>query len=556
VFHPASDRVLHYGELVSKAAEQPVPKEPVLKSPEQFRLIGTSIPRLDTPAKVSGKAEFGMDVRLPGMLTAAVARCPTFGGHLIDFDSTGAQAVSGVRSVLRIRSGVAVVADSFWAALRGREALRIHWEDGPKAPLASADIAREYASAARKRGAVARSEGDTAAALAGAAKRIEAVYRVPFLAHSPMEPMNCTADVSGDRCVIWAPTQCQTGAKATAVEITGLPTETVEVHTTFLGGGFGRRFEQDFVAEAVEVSKEMGLPVKVGWSREDDIRHDFYRPATHNVLSAGLDGRGRPVAWTNRIVGPSILQRTSPDSIRDGIDRFSIQGADNLRYSVPNIRVEYVMKDLGVPVGFWRSLGYSQNVFVTECFLDEIAVAGGNDPYELRIDLLDRSPRLRAVLETAAEAAGWNTRTRRGMHRGIAAHAAAGSYVAQVAEVSVAKGGRVTVHKVVCAVDCGIVINPDIVEAQMHSGIVFGLTAALHGEITVKDGQVVQSNIHDYPLLRMDEMPEIDVHIVSNGRAPGGVGELATPPIAPAVANAVFAATGRPVRELPIRVTS
>ena len=554
VVHRASGRQLSYGALADKAAVLPVPKSVVLKEPSEFRLIGTPVSRVDTPAKVAGKAVFGQDVRLPGMLTALVLRCPVFGGRLAGFDAAAARAIPGVRAVFAIESGVAVVADGFWSAKTGRDALRARWDEGANAALSSAVIERRFEEAARRPGAVARNVGNAGAAEASSTRRLNAIYEVPFLAHACMEPMNCTADVRLDRCDVWVPTQAQTGAQRTAAAITGLPEGQVMIHTTFLGGGFGRRSEQDFVSEAVQISKTVRAPVKLLWTREDDMQHDFYRPATYNLLSAGIGGRGALLSWRHHIVGPSIFARVFPKSIKNGIDPTSVEGAANLPYAVPNIHVTYVLDDPGVPVGFWRSVGSSQNTFVTECFLDEVAHATGKDPYQMRRALLKKHPRHLAVLDLAARQADWGRPLPPGRHHGIAVAGSFGSYVAEVAEVSISAHGGVRVHRVVCAVDCGMVVNPDTVKAQMESGIVYGLSAALADEITIKDGRVQQSNFDDYPVLRMDSMPEIEVHIVRSAEPPGGIGEPGTPPIAPAVANAVFAATGRPIRRLPIRI--
>lgn len=553
VIHLASGRRLGYGDLAAAAAELPLPQQVFLKDPKAFTLIGRPVPRLDTPQKVNGSARFGLDVRIPGMLTAVVVRCPVFGGKAAAFDEKPAKAIEGVRHVLRIDSGIAVVADGFWAADRGAKALRVRWDEGPNAALSSAEIRRQFVALAQKPGAVARNTGDATQALAGAARTIEAVYEVPFLAHAAMEPMNCTVHVRPDGCDVWAPTQAQGRAQQTVAKLTGLAPETINIHTTFLGGGFGRRFEQDFVAEAAQIGKALGVPVKVVWTREDDTRHDFYRPATYNVLTAALDDKGLPLAWRHRIVGPSIMSRVFPDMVKNGIDRTSVEGAANLPYAIPNLRVEYAMHNTAVPVGFWRSVGSSQNGFITECFLDELAAAGGKDPFQLRRELLRNAPRHKAVLELAADKAGWGKPLPRGWYRGIAVHESFTSYVAQVAHVSVSKQGEVQVHRVVCAVDCGPVVNPDTVRAQMESAIVYGLTAALKGEITVRDGRVQQSNFNDYPLLRIDEMPRVEVYIRPGADHPGGVGEPGTPPIAPAVVNAVFAATGKRIRRLPIR---
>ncbi|MBS1246353.1 MAG: aerobic-type carbon monoxide dehydrogenase, large subunit CoxL/CutL-like protein [Proteobacteria bacterium] len=553
VLHKTSQRKARYGELAAKAATLPVPTEVFLKEPGEFKLIGKSTPRLDTPLKVNGSAVFGMDVKLPGLLTAVVARCPVFGGKPKKFDATKAKSVPGVRQVLSIHSGIAVVADSFWAAKLGRDALVVEWDEGATAKLDSAAIRQQLEQALKKKGVNARNIGDAAKALKAAAKRIEAVYEAPYLAHACMEPMNCTVVVKKDSCDLWVPTQNQSGTQFVAAQITGLPPEKVKVHTTFLGGGFGRRSEQDFVAEAVQLAMATGAPVKLMWTREDDMHHDYYRPATLNRLSAALDKDGMPLAWRHDIAGGSIFSRVFPASIKNGIDNTSVEGAANLPYAIPNLQVTWVMENGVVPLGFWRSVGSSQNAYITECFLDEVAAAAGKDPYEFRRALLAKHPRHLGVLELAAQKAGWGTPLPAGRTRGIAVAEAFGSYCAQVAEVSVERG-QVRVLRVVCAIDCGMVVNPDTVVAQMESGIVYGLTAALKGEITIKNGRVEQGNFNDYPLLRLDEMPEIEVHIVKSAEHPGGVGEPGTPPIAPAVANAVFAATGKPVRKLPIRV--
>jgi len=552
VHHRPTGRRLTYGELADRAAALPVPQNPRLKTPDQFRLIGKRVPRLDTLDKVTGRAVYGIDVRVPGMLVATVERCPVFGGTVAGFDATRALAEPGVRRVIKIGSGVAVVADSYWAARRGRGALAVRWDEGPSARLDSALIARTCAELAQQPGAVARRHGNAARALREAPRVLEAVYEAPFLAHATMEPMNCTAHVRPDGCDVWVPTQNQTRTQQEAMRITGLPRERVRVHTTFLGGGFGRRSEVDVVTDAVEISKAVGAPVKVIWSREDDIRHDYYRPATYNVLRAALDAHGRPMAWSHRIVGPGLLiQRGMVPP--HAVDRTMVEGAANLPYGIPNLQVEFRHRDFGVPVGFWRSVGASQNAFVTESFIDELAHAAGRDPYEYRRALLGRASRHRGVLQLAATKAGWATPPPPGRHRGIAVAFSYGSWCAQVAEVSVAPDGTVRVHRVVAAIDCGVAINPDQVVAQVEGGIVYGLTAALGGEITIQNGRVRQSNFHDYPLLRIDGMPAIEVHVVPSAEPPGGVGEPGVPPIAPAVTNAVFAATGRRVRRLPIR---
>ena len=553
VHHDASRRQLGYARLAARAARQPVPDGVFLKEPEEFKLIGTRQARLDTPLKVNGAALFGGDVRLPDMLFASVLRCPVFGGTLARLDAQKAKAVEGVHAVLPISTGVAVVAENTWAALQGRERLEVEWDSGEAAGVSSESIREQFRQRLSRPGSVARSEGDTEAALRRAAKTVEAVYEAPFQAHACMEPMNCTADVGYKGCDVWVPTQAQTRTQETAVRITGLPAERVRVHTTFLGGGFGRRGEQDFVTDAVELSQRLKWPIQVIWSREDDIQQDYYRPATYNRLRAGLGEDGRLLAWEHYLVGPSILSRVAPPAVKDGMDRTSTEGAANIPYAIANIRVEYGLENTPVPVGFWRSVGSSQNAFVTECFLDEVAAAAGQDPVALRRRLLAGAPRHKAVLELAAAKAGWGEPLPSGRHRGIAVAESFGSLVAQVAEVSVSAEG-VRVHRVVCAVDCGAVVNPDTIEAQMESGIVYGLTATLKSAIRIDGGRVAESNFHDFPLLRMDEMPRVEVHIMDSNENPGGIGEPGTPPIAPAVANAVFAATGKPVRGLPIRV--
>jgi isoquinoline 1-oxidoreductase beta subunit len=545
-------RTLPYGRLAARAATLPVPEQVTLKDPADFRIAGKAIPRLDTPAKVNGSAQFGIDVRLPGMLVAVVARSPVFGGKVARVDDAKAKAIPGVRHVVPISSGIAVVGDTYWHARQGRQALEIEWNEGPNAQQSSARISEQLRRLAQRGGAVARRSGDAGAALARAARRVSATYELPFLAHATMEPMNATAHVRADACDVWAPTQFQSGCTDAAAQITGLPKEKIAVHTTYLGGGFGRRFELDFVVEAVEVSKAAGVPVKVVWSREDDVQHDFFRPVSHHELVAGLDARGRPVAWTHRMVAPSIMARVFPNFVKNGLDPEAVEGAAELPYGIPNVRVDYVMAETGVPVGFWRSVNHSINGFVVESFIDELANAAQQDPLEYRRALLAGSPRHRRVLELAAEKAGWGSPAPAGRHRGIALHKSFESFVAQMAEVSVAGDGAVRVHRVVCAVDCGPVVNPNTVEAQMESGIVYGLTAALYGAITIKDGRAEQSNFHDYPMLRMYEMPEVEVHIVPSTDSQGGVGEPGTPPIAPAVSNAIFAATGKRLRRLPI----
>jgi len=552
VIHAATNRRLSYGALAQRAAALPVPADVQLKDPKDWRLAGKPTKRLDTRFKVNGTAQFGIDVRVPGMLTAVVARSPVFGGTVRSFDATAAKAIPGVRHVVQISSGVAVVGDGYWPAKQGRDALTVAWDEGPVAQVSSASISSLFAQRATQDGAVARHDGDAVAALAGAAQRVEAVYEMPFLAHATMEPMNCTAHVRADGVDIWAPTQNQTGVQMVGGQIGGVPPEKVAVHTTYLGGGFGRRFELDFVMEALETSKAAGAPVKVIWSREDDIQHAQYRPANYHQLRAGLDASGRPVSWTHRIVAPSIMARMFPQMVKNGLDGEAVEGGVGLPYAIPNVHVDYQLTDTGIPVGFWRSVNNSFNAFAVEGFTDELAAAAKQDPYEYRRALLANAPRDRGVLELAASKAGWGTPLPAGRGRGIAVYKSFESFAAQVAEVSVSPEGDVRVHRVVCAIDCGMHVNPSTIEAQMQSGIVYGLTAALKGAIDIQGGRVVQSNFHDYQMLRLAEMPVVEVHIVPSSEEPGGVGEPGTPPIAPAVCNAIFAVTGKRIRRLPI----
>jgi isoquinoline 1-oxidoreductase beta subunit len=556
VIDKATGRRLSYGQLAEKAATMTPPQDLALKDPKDFKLVGRPMKRLDTPEKINGSAMFGLDVTVPGMLVAVVARPPVFGGKVKNFNADKAKATPGVRDVVQIDRGVAVVADGFWPAKLGREALEIDWDEGSLAELDSRTQREQYAALAKESGAVAKKEGDAAAAIARANRKLSAVYEVPYLAHAPMEPLNCVADVRDDGCDIWTGTQFQTNEQMTAARITGLKPQQIKVHTMLLGGGFGRRavFDSHFVAEAVQLSKAIKKPVKVIWTREDDIRGGYYRPAAYHAISAGLDADGKPAGWQHRIVCQSWMVGSffEPYVVKDGVDAVAVEGAIDLPYDVPDIRVDWKMAPAGVPTLWFRSVGHSHNAFVVESFIDELAHAAGKDPFEYRRSLLGKNARLQRVLELAAEKAGWG-KTVPGRGRGIAAHDSFGSCIAQVAEVSVSKKGEVKVHRVVCAIDCGPTINPDTVKAQMEGAIVFGLTAALYGQITFEKGRVQQRNFHDYPMLRMNAMPAVEVHIVKSNEKIGGVGEPGVPPVAPAVCNAIFAATGKRIRRLPIR---
>ena len=544
---------LSYGKLVFEASRLPVPQDPTLKKESQFKYIGKAIPRLDVPVKSTGKAAFGIDTFVPNMLYATIARPPQFGAAAATYDRASAERVPGVKAVIPIPRGIAVCAESIEAAWRGKAALNAQWRNPAMAELSTESLERDLMVRMKETGVTATSRGDVKAALSGATTRVESLYRLPYLSHATMEPMNCTASVAADRCDVWAPTQNQGGTQATAAKITGLKPEQVFVHTTFLGGGFGRRFETDFVEEAVSVAKAAGRPVKLIWTREEDIQNDVYRPGNATQIEAGLDAAGRLTAWSHKIVCPSIFARVFPSMMQNGIDNAAVEGVTDLEYDVPNLLAEYVRIDLPVPVGFWRSVGASHNGFIIESFVDELAAAAKKDPLEFRLAHLAKHPRAKRVLETAASKAGWGRKPKQGQAMGIAYHLSFGTYVAEVAEVSVDKGtGKITVHKVTCAVDCGSVINPDTVRAQMESGIIMGLSAALKEKMEFANGGVRTENFGDYDLLRMSETPEIEVHIVTSRDPLGGIGEPGVPPAAPAVANAVFAAAGVRLRSLPM----
>ncbi|MBI2225036.1 MAG: molybdopterin-dependent oxidoreductase [Betaproteobacteria bacterium] len=535
VVHGTSGRRIGYGTLAAIAVTQPAPRRVLLKSPQEFRLIGRSLPRIEVPDLVLGRAVYAIDVTRPGLLHAVLARSPSFGGRVASYDASEALRVPGVRNVIEIGGAVAVIADDVPAALKGRDALKIDWNIKDACTLDSDAIRNRLIAALERRGSAARDEGDAARALKQASHVVEALYETPYLAHATMEPMNCIAEVRDDGCDIWVGTQAQEGAQRRTMDLTGLPRERVRVHTTYLGGGFGRRLESDFVAEAVQVARIARRPVQVLWTRADDMRHDFYRPASVTAFRAGIDARGAVIAWLQRVAGPGLAL--------DGID---------MPYAIANVREVHINDDPGVPTGAWRSVGASQNAYTIECFVDELAAATEKDPLAFRLALLKRAPHYRAVLELAADRAGWDRTPPEGRSRGIAVYRCFGSWVAQVAEVSVAEKGALRVERVVCAADCGTLINPDAAAAQMEGGIIFGLSAALHGRITLHHGAVMQSSFEDYPLVTMRDAPEIEVHFVNSRHAPGGVGEPGVPPIAPAVANAVFAATGRRIRRLPL----
>jgi isoquinoline 1-oxidoreductase subunit beta len=564
VIHIPSGRRLRYGQLSQRAAAVPVPKQVALKPVASFKLVGKPAKRIDAADKVNGRAVYGIDARRPRMRFAAVAASPVFGGKLARVDEQAALAVPGVRQVARTGSAVAVVADHTWAARQGLAALKPVWDDGPGAKVSSADIRADLERGLdRSDAGLAQARGDAEAVIRGAAgQRVSATYHSPFLAHAPLEPINCTVDLRADGCDVWVGTQSPVRARDAAAQASGLPPEKIRIHNHLIGGGFGRRLEADYVEQSVTLAREVRGPVQFIWSREEDIQHDILRPAYADRMSAALDAQGRPLAITHRVVGSSIIARVAPPLFRDGVDRDAVEAGLG-PYEWPATRLDYVRQEPmpGLVTGWWRGVGPTHNGFVVESFVDELAHAAGQDPLAYRLSLLPPDARARTVLELAAQKAAWRTPlppakeagSRRG--RGISVLHAFGSYLAQVAEVTVNPSGEVRVDRVVCAVDCGMVVNPDTVKAQIDGGILFGVTAALWGEITIQDGRVAQSNFHDYRLLRLAEAPKVEVHLVASQAAPGGVGEPGTSAAIPAIANAVAAATGQRLRSLPLRVS-
>ncbi|MDZ7812645.1 MAG: xanthine dehydrogenase family protein molybdopterin-binding subunit [Ideonella sp.] len=548
--HHADGRSLRYGELVALAAKQTPPANPPLKAAKDFKLIGQPLLRLDTPGKTDGSTKFGIDVNLPSMLVAVMLRSPLPGVKPGTVDDAAAKAVKGVKQVISLPSGVAVLASGYWAAKKGRDALKVSWDWGDKAGLSSAKISQQLQEAAATPGAVAKTEGDAAAQRPP--KRVDAVYEAPYLAHACMEPMNCTAWVKADEVEIWAGTQSQGPLQGILSQVASVQPGKVKVHTMMLGGGFGRRFAPDFVIDATLLSKMAGQPVKLIYTREDDMAAGYFRPASVTRFTGGVDAAGKPQLFTASVASPSIMAASGFMKIPEsGVDSFAVEGIADHPYDIPHQRISYARAEPGPQVWFWRSVGHSQNSFFMEGYIDELAHAAGKDPFEFRRGLLSKSPRHLKVLELAAAKADWGKPLPAGRHRGIAVVSSFGTVVAEVAEVSVAKDGMPTVHRVVVAVDCGQTVNPEIIHRQIEGSVVFGLTAALYGQITYKDGQVEQGNFHNYPLMRFNEMPKVEVHIVPSTEAPGGIGEPGTPPIAPAVANAIFAATGKRLRSLP-----
>jgi isoquinoline 1-oxidoreductase beta subunit len=559
VIHKKDRRKLTYGELAADASQLPIPQNPQLKQESSFKIIGKPLDRLDVVEKVKGSAGFGIDVLVPDMVYASIERPPAYGAKALSHNKDAALKTPGVIGVKDVESlsygyrGKAVCAETIEAAWRGRTALNVRWDKGSDPELNNGILRKMLTEHLKKVGIVARNDGDIKRALSSASKKVEATYILPYLYHATMEPMNCTARVTSEKCDVWVPTQNQTGVLKVAAKITGLKPEQIDVHTTFLGGGYGRRFETDVVEEAILLSKETGRPIKLLWTREEDVKNDLYRPANCCKIEGALDDKGRMTAWSHKVVVQSIFARVFPQMMKNGIDPAAVEGIANMEYEVPNVHVEYVRLNALTPVGFWRSVGSTHNAFTVECFIDELANAGGKDSLEFRLSHLKNHKRAYKVLEVAAEKAGWGKPLKKGQARGIAQHLSFGSYVAQVAEVSVDdKNGTIKVHRVVCAVDCGDVINPAIITAQMQGGITMGLSAALKEGIKLENGGVASSNFNNYELLRMHEAPDVEVHIVRSKEKLGGIGEPGVPPVAPAVANAVFRAAGIRLRKLPM----
>ncbi|VVO66209.1 Isoquinoline 1-oxidoreductase subunit beta [Pseudomonas fluorescens] len=558
----AGDKRATYGELADDAGKLPVPDPASIKFKEakDWKVIGKPTKRLDTPEKITGRAKFGMDVQFDGLMTAMVARSPVFGGSVKSFEGAEALAIPGVHKVVQVPTGIAVIADHYWAAKLGRDALKVDWDLGPNTGLDSQALLENFRKLATTPGVSASKAGDTDGTLGKAVKTVDVEYSVPYLAHAPMEPLNCTVRITQNKCEIWTGTQFQTLDQMIAGKITGLTPEQVEIHTQFLGGGFGRRANptSDFVAEAVEVAKAAGAPVKTVWSREDDIRGGYYRSAFLHHARIGLDAAGQPIAWKHVLVGQSIMAGTSLEAtmVKDGVDKTSVEGVADSPYlaGLAHHQVDLHSPKTGISVLWLRSVGHTHTAFVMESLIDELAEAAGKDPVDYRRTLLKDHPRHLGVLNLAVEKAGWKTPLPNGHALGVAVHESFGSYIAQVAEVS-QDNLAIRVHRVVCAVDCGIAVNPMSIAAQMESAITFGLGFTLHSKLTFKDGQVEQSNYHDYQVLRLNEMPLVDVHIVPSSEKPGGIGEAGVPPVAPAVANAVFALTGQRLRELPLQLS-
>ena len=551
VTHAASDRTLTYGELADAAGKLPVPDKPKLKDPKDFTLIGKPLKRIDTPDKSDGKTIYGIDAMVPDMKFATLAQCPVLGGKVKHVDDGAAKKVPGVRQVVVLDDLVAVVGDQMWAAWQGLDALKITWDEGPNAKINSAEIWDELRAASKKEGVVAKSEGDVNKGLTQG-ERFDADYELPFLAHATLEPQNCTVRLTPDACEIWTGTQVQSRAQECAAKAAGVPIEKVTVYNHYIGGGFGRRLEPDMVESAVRIAKEVGTPIKVVWTREEDMQHDVYRPAYRDTISASLSN-GKIVAWKYQVSGSSIMARWLPPAFKNGIDIDAIDSAVDMPYDIPNKVVRYMRAEPpGLTTGFWRGVGPNNNVFAIECFMDELARKANMDPVAFRLGMLDGTPRLKAALKLVAEKSGWGSPLPPRVGRGVSVQPSFGSFIATVVEAEVDDAGAVHLRRINCAVDTGIAVNPDTIAAQLQGGLIFGLTAALWGEVTLKKGRVQQSNFNDYRMLRIDETPPIDVHVIKSGEHPGGIGETGATAGPPALRNAIYAATGVPLRRLPI----
>ncbi|MBW1781474.1 MAG: xanthine dehydrogenase family protein molybdopterin-binding subunit [Deltaproteobacteria bacterium] len=550
VIHP-DGRSLTYGQLAEAAAKRPVPKDPPLKDPKDYCIIGTQRERLDIPDKVMGKTVYGFDFTVPGMCIAVVARPPRYGARLQSYDAKAAMAVKGVIKVVPLKDRVAVCAKTTYAAMQGRDALKITWSKGSRPDMNDETLDTLFTDHLKKPGAVTKTNGDVDKAMAGAAQTIEQSYKLPYISHAQVEPINCTAHVEKERCRVWIPTQGQTFTQNTASELTGLPAEKVEVMTLPAGGGFGLRAEQDPVVDSVLLSKTLNRPVKVIWSREDDFSNDRFRPASQCRIKAGLDKDGRLIAWSHKVAAPSVMSVKMPQAVQNGIDPDAVSGIRDMPYSIPNLMVNYVMVNLPIAVGWWRSVGYSVNAFTVESFMDELAYAADKDPVQFRLDHMEKDSRPYHILSLLAEKGGWNRPVPKGRARGVAVTSCFESFAAHLAEVSVGKNGKITVHKMVCALDCGTAVYPDAIRAQAEGGVIMGLSTAFYEKVLFSQGGVKTANYDDYPVLTMSEVPEIEVHIAKNNLKAGGIGEPVFPSVAPAVANAIFKATGVRLRALP-----
>jgi len=540
-----------YGELAAAAAMVKPSGKPTLKTPAQFKYIGKPFGRLDTPAKVMGTAQYGIDVRQPGMLSAAIAMSPVIGGKVVSYDATAAKAVPGVEAIVQVPDGVGVVAKDFYTAKKARDLLKVVWDNGNTAPIADmAAIKKGLRAASKTKGAIIGKAGNVDAPMTGAVKQLTAEYELPFAAHATLEPMNCSVTIANGECHVWGPVQFQQGTQGVASAASGLPPEKVFVHTTFIGGGYGRKLENDFVGQAVSIAKASGKSIRLTWTREDDMTHDFYRPISLSQLAGGFDGKGNLIGLSSKLTSPSVTARAFPGFVVKGNDPFMTEGTANLTYGVKNYRAENVIHDTGIRVGYWRAVSNNLNAFAVESFMDELAAEAGKDPVEFRMALLDKQPRAQKVLSTAAEKAGWGSLRQRGTALGVAQMECYGAYIAVVAEVSL-KDGKPKVNKLTCAVDVGVAVRPDQVVAQIESAMLLGFSTSMKNAITFKDGAAQQLNFDTYPLMRMSDLPVIDITVIQGGDAPSGLGEVGTPLVAPAIANAIVAAGGQRTRALP-----